>query len=80
MSKIKNNNSFNNGAYPQHHYYGDSYSGCTLGLSKLEYTAIKIFCAMLISSKNFGSDKQMLKSSVEEAKLLLQECEEEARK
>lgn len=80
MSKIKNNNSFNNGAYPQHHYYGDSYSGCTLGLSKLEYTAIKIFCAMSHTDNMIETDwNEMRSEAIKQAKLLLQECEEETK-
>lgn len=48
------------------------------GLTKLEYAAIKIFCASLTNQDlvHFGIDV-VLKKSVEQAKLLLQECEEE---
>lgn len=77
--KNDTNKAYLDSAFPMYSEIGNLNSS---GLSKLEYTAIKIFCASLtgrISPTKEGSFNTLRKLSIEQAKLLLQEIEEESK-
>ncbi len=73
MSKI------NESAFPyiqRTEFLDKNHSIAVQGLSKLEYTAIQIFCAMDINDMTSYGVVNARARAIEQAKLLLQECEE----